>query len=162
MILLKAVARGGLESSQGVYQGLKSSTRLPSQHFYCSRVHDSGYTRKLTCLRTLTRSQGHTLPLRCFTRTSKIRTGLCRRPYRVPAPVCPTQIDLLVFYTPDAMSLVAASTAAQMESIIAAAFASTNEAMANSAISVDINVVHVQPVSAGAFVTVLVPDFARC
>lgn len=45
------------------------------------------------------------------------------------------------------MAQVAASTAAQMESIIAAAFASTNEAMANSEISLDINVVHVEPVS---------------
>lgn len=66
--------------------------------------------------------------------------------------VCPDpkQVDLLVFYTPDAMSQVAASTAVQMESIIAAAFASTNEAMANSAIALDVNVVHVQPVSDGA------------
>lgn len=72
------------------------------------------------------------------------------------------QVDLLVFYTREAMGQVAAATAVQMETIIAAAFASTNEAMANSAISLDINVVHVQPVSvAGALRQCWLPHVVR-
>ncbi|CAM9759794.1 unnamed protein product [Ascophyllum nodosum] len=56
-----------------------------------------------------------------------------------------TQIDILVLYTEGGLASIGLTTQAQMESFVIEEFESTNEAMMNSLIDLEVTVVRVQP-----------------
>ena len=59
---------------------------------------------------------------------------------------CSNQIDILVLYTEGGLASIGLTTQAQMESFVIEEFESTNEAMMNSLIDLEVTVVRVQPV----------------
>ena len=56
------------------------------------------------------------------------------------------QIDILVLYTVGGLASIGVTTQAQMESFVVGEFESTNAAMVNSEIDLELSVVRVQPV----------------